>query len=245
MKDIKVGQKFLSGGSEVEIVCVTRRHDHFPVVVIGCATGDLSVFTTEGKYFYDRDDVRDLRPLPATITEGVEFSGPEYREEFERLVKEGRLFQFKNKTTGDWCSRSDDSDSLTNNDTYRLIPQHTDAVGNVLKVGDRVECDGNRYEITGFDETSPVAYLQGGIRGSLKSCRKLKTVNRPLRADDLDKAPCPQFMKDSVRGFPMWTTAYMWFNDRRFKYDELESCQWRPSADQPWGPCEVEEEVLA
>ena len=238
---IKVGQKFLSNNTEVEIVCVTRRNDHFPVVAIGCATGDLSVFTftNEGKYLYDRDNARDLRPIPVTITEGVEFSGPEYRDEFERLVREGRQFEY---LAGDhWLKK--DNGSFYELTTYRLVPQHTDANGNVLKVGDRVEYGDYRLTIARFNGTK-IEFQESGWN-FCSQCRKLKTVKRPLCANDLDSAPCPQVLRDGVRGYPMWADFFLWFNGRRFKYDELESCQWRPSADKPWGPCEVEEEVLA
>jgi hypothetical protein len=75
---IEVGQKFLSCGKEVEIVCATGKRPGFPVID---NYGDT--YTLDGEC--REDDDCDLQPLPVAIHEGVEFCGPEYHAEFERL----------------------------------------------------------------------------------------------------------------------------------------------------------------
>lgn len=234
--EIKVGQKFLSRGREVEIVCVTGKKPNYPII------DDYSeCYTEDGCFFDDQtDESLDLQPIPATITEGIEFCGEQYRAEFERLVAEGREFELLN--ISEWVlSRPE----FFNDITYRLLPQHRDAVGNPLKVGDRVECQFSRFrgEIVRFDDGR--AYFKNDHFVDLGYCRKLKTVTRPLRLDDLEKAQCPMMLCSGVRVSPVWTEKYVWVNAYRRGYDELEDIQWRPSADKPWQPCEVAEEVFA
>jgi len=246
---IEVGQKFLSDNVTVVIRYVDGHCRERP---IGAETpdGGVRLFAANGR-FSNNDNYHgyDLQPLPVVITEGVEFSGEQYREEFERLAKEGRTFQIR-IANGEWvpCRSEFYSDLL-----YRLVPQRTDAVGNVIKVGDRVECVvaserhglclGDRATVTVLDREN-VTVSGYGCSFPTNYFRKLATRKRPLCADDLDKAPCPQVLRDGVRGYPMWAEGFIWFNGCRFKYDELDCYQWRPSSDQPWGPCEVTEEVL-
>jgi hypothetical protein len=228
---IEVGQKFLSAGVEVEIVCVTGKTQGYPVID---NYGDIH--TLDGLCRED-DDYR-LQPIPVMITEGVEFSGPEYRKEFEGLAAAGREFGFEGQHG--WTTAGDPV--FTPYRRYRLLPQHLDANGNPLNVGDRVECEGTRFTISAF-HNDDYAMIDGKFGSLIDRCRKLQTVKRPLCADDLDKAPCPQMLRDGIRGYPMWCEKCFWFNGCRRDYDDLEEFQWRPSSGQPWGPCEVTEEV--
>lgn len=236
VKDIKIGQKFLSRGREVEIVCVSGKSPNYPVI------DDYGDSYTENGCFYDykTDDSFDLQPIPATIVEGVEFSGEQYRQQFNELVEAGR--EFECDEFGEWV-KDKNPGRFDGGITYRLISQHRDAVGNPLKVGDRVECEYGRAEIIKF--LNQRAFFKEFGWKYCYHCRLLKTVTRPLRLDDLEKAPCPMMLCSGVRVSPVWTEKYVWVNAYRRGYDELEDIQWRPSADKPWQPCEVAEEVFA
>ena len=229
---IEVGQKFLSDGLEVVIISVTGKVEQYPVID---DYGDR--FGLDGQHEVHRR--LNLQPSPVVITEGVEFSGEQYRAEFERLVADGREFEIEIPNTSRWVPSTAFESPLT----YRLLPQHRDANNNPLKVGDRVRVDGVDGTITEFDgDVASTDRMTFGLR----ACRKLATRTRPLCAADLDKAPCPQFIYHGVRGFPAWCALYVSCNGWRFNYSRLvDECNWRPSSDQPWGPCEVEEEVLA
>lgn len=241
---IEVGQKFLSDGEVVEIISVTRKHKSFPVVAVGDTTGNVSVFSTEGKYFHDRDNDRDLQPIPVVITEGVEFCGPEYRDEFERLVKAGRKFEVR-IANGEWipCRPEFHSEPL-----YRLVPQHADANGNALKVGDRVQGrHATRITIARFE--NGLAIDENENSEYLVHCHKLTTRKRPLCADDLMANRTALFRYDEgqfIYPISSFDIAFAYLDDTPHEYRYLqEKWEWSPSAGQPWGPCEVEEEVLA
>lgn len=234
MNEIKVGDKFLSNGVEVEIVCVTGKINDQPII-----DNYASSYTINGHYFVgDRKSVYDLQAIPVKIEEGIKFRGPEYREEFIRLRDAGRKFELEYQ--GRWSPKVDDIFHGTT--PYRLIPQCLDAVGNPLKVGDRVRLDGIDQTIT--DISNGLVETDTMTSGS-QACRLLKTIKRPLCVNDLDKAPCPMFLKDGDRIRPMWNETKVWFNGYSRNYNALEEYQWRPSADKPWGPCEINEEVLA
>lgn len=303
VKDIKVGQKFLSGSEVGEILTTTRKDLKFPVIWLGATSGEVRYFTEEGKWPYDRDSERDLRPIPEpeivipegvdfkitskamtekcrelqksgrkfmrgrfvtvcefdneqgiyrmipiTITEGVEFSGEAYRSEFERLVKEGREFEiFAN---GEF--RPIVSGNYVDGAVYVMLPQHRDANGNPLKVGDRVEDSrGRRFAICRFS-TLGLAIDANGNSETLKNCRLLTTRTRPLCLKDLEKAQHPMFLDnedpDQLRIYPQWVKSgvYLyWETMETWESLAKSRYQWRPSADKPWGPCEVTEEVLA
>lgn len=297
--DIKVGQKFLSGSEVGEILTTTRKHPTFPVIWLGETSGEVGHFTSEGKWFYDRDSERDLRPipepeivilegvdfkitsnaiqercqelqesgrrftrngelkiwcfgggdkdnyrmLPLTITEGVEFSGEAYRAEFERLLKiEGREFEVRGSDNVliplgfiDYVPHC----------KYVLLPQHRDADGNPLKAGDRVQMLNSSDTITGFN--GRFAQFADGTSWPAEKCRKLTTRTRPLCADDLMKHRTALFRMAktwsafSVDGFDNEAAN---FRSHRATYHDLQNnWEWSPSADQPWGPCEVTEEV--
>lgn len=186
------------------------------------------------------------RMLPVVIQEGVEFSGEQYRSEFERLVKAWREFEVYHN--GEF--REFDGEFFDTN-TYVLlpVPQHTDANGNVLKVGDRVECLGFRETITGF--AGGVAQFAAGIPWPAKDCRLLTTRKRPLCVHDFDKAPFPMLKMDDGKASRVHAD---WDHKGVYPHAGGELCiwldlqesghQWRPSAGEPWQPCEVTEEVL-
>lgn len=236
---IKVGQKFLSNGVPGAIISVTIDSPEYPVLWLSADGKYARYFMDDGYYSETKKASEcDLQPIPAKITDGVEFCGEQYRAEFERLVAEGREFELLN--ISEWVlSRPE----FFNDITYRLLPQHRDAVGNVLRVGDRVECEYGRAEIIKF--LNQRAFFKEFGWKYCYHCRLLKTVTRPLRLDDLEKAQCPMLLCSGVRVHPVWTEKHVWVNAYRRGYDELEDVQWRPSADQPWKPCEVTEEVLA
>lgn len=134
---------------------------------------------------------------------------------------------------------------------YRLVRQHTDANGNVLKVGDRVEFAGRRRATITNIANGSLVIDDDVVRCS--HCRKLTTRKRPLCEDDLDKAPCPMFKICDDGATPRKVCAgwdqngiYPYADGEMLTWIELQgsSHQWRPSADQPWQPCEVTEEVL-
>lgn len=240
--EIKVGQKFLSRGDVVEIICVTGKSQNYPVIDdYGRTYSKDCLFD----YRVENHD-RDLKPLPVVIQEGVEFSGEQYREEFERLVKDGREFEFYNGLS--WSPKKDDQ--FRAHAKYILIPQHTDANGNVLKVGDRVEARGYRLTIKDFEDREIARFQEGGWE-RLNECRLLTTRTRPLCAADLDKSPCPMLkMHDGKKSrvHADWDVdgVYPYAGGRLLTWLDLQESdhQWRPSADQPWQPCEIEEEVL-
>lgn len=293
---IEVGQKFLSNGEVVEVISITRKHKTHPIVAIGETSGDVSVFNTHGKYFADRDNVRDLQPipepeivipegvdfqitsdamrvkclemqasgrvfscycdvqklsfcdpaaayrmLPATITEGVEFSGEAYRAEFERLMKDGRDFDRLGDNSWDHAGSAD----FSPDNQYRMRPQHRDAVGNPLKVGDRVDTEYGRGIILRFDGKKAV-FDDFGWK-YCHECRKLTTRTRPLCVDDLMQHRTALFKKnDMALGVDGFHDQCVFFGNTPQTYSDLQrEWQWSPSADQPWGPCEVTEEVLA
>ena len=199
----------------------------------GTETSDLSFDGSRYPY----------RLLPVTITEGVEFCGPEYREEFERLAKEGREFEFRNRE--EWAASRPE---FYTDIPYRLLPQHPDANGNVLKVGDRVQ---GRHEmritIARFENGLAIDENENGEY--LVHCRKLTTKTRPLCEADLMQHRTALFRcKNGENHFHATqfceTEVWIGFADITYAYLQ-EKWEWSPSADQPWGPCEVTEEVLA
>ena len=172
---IEVGQKFLSDGLEVVIISVTGKVEQYPVID---DYGDR--FGLDGQHEVHRR--LNLQPSPVVITEGVEFSGEQYRAEFERLVADGREFEIEIPNTSRWVPSTAFESPLT----YRLLPQHRDANNNPLKVGDRVRVDGVDGTITEFDgDVASTDRMTFGLR----ACRKLATRTRPLCKADLDKAP--------------------------------------------------------
>lgn len=296
-REIKVGDRFLSGSEVGEILATTRKHPTFPVIWLGETSGEVGYFTSEGTWFCDRDSERDLQPLPEpeivipegvdfqitseamkkeclelqksgrkfmhgrfvtvcefddeegtyrmlpiAIEEGVEFSGEAYRAEFERLVKEGREFEYFSYR---WKKKS--GDKFSSSTRYRLLPRHLDANGKPLKVGDRVECDGERFTIESFHTQYALRDSQSGYL--LRDCRKLTTRTRPLCADDLMKHRTAFFRINKMR--PVFCALAfddktIWLSERRVPYLELQrDWEWSPSADHDWQPCEVTEEVLA
>lgn len=289
VKDIKVGQKFLSNGVEVEIVCVTGKKSRYPIID---NYGDC--YTPDGRRFADIADSHDLQPIPVKIEEGVKFSGEQYRAEFERLVAEGREFEFLQ--SGRWNKKDSDSfyelttyrlmpqkitipegepfriisdamrreclrlqdeeernfvcdtglkspDLVFGNNTasYTLLPQHRDAVGNPLKFGDRVECRNSRFTVSAVDGQILINEFGNPMRPS--DCRKIKTRTRPLCADDLEKSPHPMFRSSGHVFNPDWSEHGVQVSVMSLLWTDLDDYEWRPSADQPWGPCEVTEEV--
>lgn len=237
---IEVGQKFLSSSTEVEIVCVNGKRPNHPVID---NYGDC--YTKSGEIDpSDYGHYCDLQPIPAAITEGVEFSGEAYRAEFERLVKEGRELEVG-------CGAEWNPIVLTHFEpalTYRLVPQHLDSAGNPLKVGDRVETQFRRFrgEIVRFDNGR--AYFGNETFCDLQFCRKLTTKTRPLCAADLMRYRTALFRAaggEKTFGSDEFDAVCARIAGRSMSYEYLQSkFEWSPSADKPWGPCEMEEEVL-
>jgi len=298
---IKKGQKFLSGDETGEVVSITRKNSRC-VVWIGEISGDIRLFHSDGKVDCGRVDNYDLQPIPVKIEEGVEFSGEQYRAEFERLVAEGREFEIEIPNTSYWTPSS----AFESTHTYRLLPQkiiipegepfritsldmrneclrlqneegrvfecsgnrpdggflfvnfcveyillpqHRDANGNPLKVGDRVECRGGmRMKIASIENGMVIDAKYNSE--NIEHCRLLKTVTRPLCAADLDKAPCPMFLTNDdgrTRVNIDWDErgVFLYAGSYPQEWNQLKDYQWRPSADQPWQTCEVTDEVLA
>ncbi len=240
---IQRGQKFLSKDEVGEVVSITRKNIRC-VVWIGEISGDIRLFHSDGKVDCGRVDNYDLQPIPATIEEGVEFCGEQYRSEFERLTKEGREFEFVNS---DDQLELNGKLSFSAGIVYRLLPQHRDVVDNPLTVGNRVEYRNTRCTVSAVDGQILINEFGNPMRPS--DCRLLTTRKRPLCKKDLEKASHPSFLNSF--GSLLWPTfagdVEVIFGHDSFKYQTMidRGYQWRPSADQPWQPCEVTEEVLA
>lgn len=242
VKDIQVGQKFLSNGEVGEIVSTTRKNKR-PVVWIGDTTGHIHLFFSNGLDDESQIGPYDLQPSPVVITEGIEFSGEAYRAEFERLVKDGREFDRLGDNSWDHAGSAD----FSSDHQYRLRPQHRDAAGNPLKVGDRVEYVGRSDAITELTGSMVRLSEMGTTRPG--ACRKLTTKTRPLCADDLMQHRTALF-RISGRLQAFYANAFyekeIGLSERRVPYRELQAdWEWSPCSDQPWQPCEVTEEVLA
>jgi hypothetical protein len=240
---IVVGQKFLSGNDEFVVRFIDGKQNGRPVCAEN-STGTLRIFTLEGE-FNQGHGMFDLQPIPVVaITEGVEFCGPEYADGFKELVEAGREFEIK--TSDDqWVNRG--SRKYETICTYRLVPQHLDANGNALKVGDRVtDYRGRKFEI--WEIVNLLAVDVNGSSEYLTNCRLLTTIKRPLCAADLMANRTALFKiaeseyAYAIEGFDSFRVSA---GGQRFTYLSLqEKWEWSPSADQPWQPCEVEEEVL-